>query len=335
MDYLKELEKCVLCEHRCEVDRLAGELGVCRSGLPEVASRTLHPAPPESYTVFMAGCNFKCLNCQNWSISQYPDNGCKVDGWIDPDKLALECIGALNSHRAKNMGADRVLFSGGEPSISLPYIEKVVIEAREIEPDLKVNFDTNGFMTPESLERVLTIADSITYDIKAFHDDTHRALTGAPAGPVLRNARYLAEKAPERIWEFRMTLVPGINEEDVEPLCEFLAGISTELPVSFLAFRPNFVLDDHAGTPRESLKRAVDAAQSAGLSKVTWAGMPGLPGEYKEPDPEIGAKYEHSGAARAATWASMRGCATHPRGCSGCDANQACRLKKYRPATSS
>jgi uncharacterized Fe-S radical SAM superfamily protein PflX len=74
-DYLHPLTHCTLCEHRCAVNRLEGETGICRMALPVVASATLHPAPPESYTVFMAGCNYKCLNCQNWTIAQLPDNG--------------------------------------------------------------------------------------------------------------------------------------------------------------------------------------------------------------------------------------------------------------------
>ena len=44
-------------------------------GIPRVASRTLHPAPPESYTIFMTGYNFRCLYCQNWAIAHYPDSG--------------------------------------------------------------------------------------------------------------------------------------------------------------------------------------------------------------------------------------------------------------------
>ena len=63
-DYLQAITHCTLCEHRCGVNRLAGQTGICRMTLPAVASAALHPAPPESYTVFMAGCNFKCLNCQ-------------------------------------------------------------------------------------------------------------------------------------------------------------------------------------------------------------------------------------------------------------------------------
>ena len=117
--FLKDLKKCELCEHRCGVNRMKGETGVCKVTGPTVASATLHPAPPESYTVFMAGCNFKCLNCQNWTISQYPDNGFVQRGFIDPAELAEECVEQLGSISGQRMGADRIFFSGGEPTIHL------------------------------------------------------------------------------------------------------------------------------------------------------------------------------------------------------------------------
>ena len=41
------------------------------------------------------------------------------------------------------MRADRIFFSGGEATIHLPYIEKVVEEARKIEPNIKVNFSSS------------------------------------------------------------------------------------------------------------------------------------------------------------------------------------------------
>ena len=89
-DYLHPLTHCTLCEHRCGVNRLEGETGICRMTLPVVASATLHPAPPESYTVFMAGCNYKCLNWQNWTIAQLPDNGYQPRGFISTKELAIE-----------------------------------------------------------------------------------------------------------------------------------------------------------------------------------------------------------------------------------------------------
>jgi len=114
---LEDLRSCELCEHRCRVNRLDGQTGVCRMTTPAIASATLHPAPPESYTVFMAGCNLKCLNCQNWTISQYPDNGYAQRGYKDPNELAEECTRNLDSLSGRAMGADRIFISGGEPTI--------------------------------------------------------------------------------------------------------------------------------------------------------------------------------------------------------------------------
>ena len=278
IDYLAELEACELCEHRCGVNRLEGETGVCRVSMPTVASATLHPAPPESYTVFMAGCNFKCLNCQNWTISQYPDNRCQQRGFAAPKSLAEECITYLNSFSGRRMGADRIFFSGGEPTIHLPYIEKVLEEARKIKPDTKVNFDTNGFMTEKSLHRILDFTTSITYDLKAFHNEVHLALTGASLKPVLRNAEYIAIHAKEKLWEFRIVVIPKINEHEIRPLVEFLAAIDPTLPVCFLAFRPNFALENHPGVNKKIMDECVDIAKAAGLKNACWAGQAGISG---------------------------------------------------------
>ena len=138
------------------------------------------------------------------------------------------------------IGADRIFFSGGEPTIHLPYIEKIVEEARKIDPETKVNFDTNGFLTMNSLKRVLKFTTSITFDIKAYNDDVHRALTGAPSEPVLRNAEYIAKHARDKLWEYRILVVPGIVDvEEIQAICEFIASMDPTLPVCFLVFRPN------------------------------------------------------------------------------------------------
>jgi pyruvate formate lyase activating enzyme len=330
-EYLKELENCELCEHRCGVNRLAGETGVCRVTLPAMASATLHPAPPESYTVFMAGCNLKCLNCQNWTISQYPDNGYAQRGYKNPRELAKECVRHLTSSAARLMGADRIFFSGGESTIHLPYIEKVVEEARKLEPDTKVNFDTNGYMTEESLERVLSFTTSITFDLKAYKDDVHRALTGVSSRPVLRNAEHVGRHAKEQLWEYRILVIPQINEEDIRPLTEFVSRIDSSLPVCFLAFRPNFVLENHPGASTALMERCVAIAQESGLKNAYWSGRTGIRGRTLDQAGEIKESYLTEGGLLGASYALSAGCETHPRGCFMCASNQACRVKTYIP----
>ncbi len=74
----KSLSHCELCPHRCGVDRLAGERGICRMGeLPKVSSWNLHAweEPPisgarGSGTIFFSGCTGRCCFCQNYPISQ-------------------------------------------------------------------------------------------------------------------------------------------------------------------------------------------------------------------------------------------------------------------------
>lgn len=332
--YLKDLNKCELCEHRCKVNRMKGETGVCRVTMPTVASATLHPAPPESYTVFMAGCNFKCLNCQNWTISQYPDNGFIQRGFIEPAALAEECVKQLGSISGRRMGADRIFFSGGEPTIHLPYIEKVVEEARKIASVTQVNFDTNGYMTEESLARVLNFTTSITYDLKAYHNEVHLALTGTSSAPVLRNAEYIGRYAKDRLWEYRIVVIPRINENEIRPLTEFIAAIDPSLPVSFLAFRPNFVLEYHPGADRQLMDRCVDIAWQSGLKNACWAGYTGISGKVAEINDDLKKTYLSEEARLAGSYALDAGCRTHLRDCKACRFNQECRVKTYIPRLS-
>ncbi len=301
---------------------------------PQVASRTLHPAPPESYTVFTAGCNFKCLGCQNWTISQFPDNRAVIDGFMDPAVLAQESVANIGSKMGRLMAADRIFFSGGEPTIHLPYIETVVREARRIDPGTRVNFDTNGYLTEDSLARVLGFTTSITFDIKAISEETMSALTGARVEPVLRNAGIVAKSAPEKLWEFRIVAIPGMNEDDIEPICRFIASLDKGLPVAFLAFRPNWVLDECPGASRELMNECVEMARAAGLENVSISGVTNIPGNTGEVAAEIEEAYRSSGARLAASHARAKGCKTHPRDCVSCESRDACPLKRYIPKRS-
>jgi len=330
-DYLQPFAHCTLCEHCCGVNRLEGQTGICRMTVPVVASATLHPAPPESYTIFMAGCNYKCLNCQNWTIAQLPDNEHQHRGFVSAKELAIECVAQLDSPAAKLIGADRIFFSGGEPTIHLPYIEQVMAEARKLSPDLKVNFDTNGYLTSTSLRKVLKFTTSITYDIKAFNDEVHLALTGASSQPVLRNAKYIGRFAKDKLWEYRILVIPKINEEEIEPLCCFISDIDANLPVCFLAFRPNYALEHHPGAAAELMDRCVNIAKKSGLKNAYWSGQTGIPGSILAPQKKVISAYQMAGGRLAGAYAYAAGCRTHSRNCAACSTHQACPVKCYVP----
>ncbi|MDI6859206.1 MAG: radical SAM protein [Methanocellales archaeon] len=323
MKYLDELKNCKLCEWRCGVNRLEGERGVCGITIPEVASSMLHPAPPASYDAFLVGCSFRCLFCQNWRISNYPDNPASgsIEGYYPPKEWAELAVHSLRSFSAKMIGADRLFFTGGEPTCSLPWVEEVVKEARRIDASTKVNYDTNGFLTMESLKRVLRFSTSITFDIKAYNEDTFRALTGAPVEPVLRNAEYVGKRARDKLYEFRIMVIPGIHEKEIPALCEFIASIDLSLPTCFLAFRPNFIMDSHKGATRELMEFCVDMARKRGLENVGWSGSTGISGELPA----------SRQAKLASAYALEKGCARERRSCGECDSREKCQIKRYVP----
>ena len=71
----KILENCRFCERRCGVNRKIGREGFCKLGKDaRISSMFIHvgeePELVPSYTIFFSRCNFACVYCQNWDISQ-------------------------------------------------------------------------------------------------------------------------------------------------------------------------------------------------------------------------------------------------------------------------
>ena len=75
---LKNLEECQLCPYKCKVNRLEGKKGKCKaSDKAKISLVSLHnfeepciSGTKGSGTIFFSNCNFNCVFCQNYKISQ-------------------------------------------------------------------------------------------------------------------------------------------------------------------------------------------------------------------------------------------------------------------------
>ena len=152
--------------------------------------------------------------------------------------------------------------------------------------------------------------------------------------PFLRNAAYVGKNAKDKLWEYRILVIPNVNEGDVRPLSNFVASIDPSLPVCFLAFRPNFVLEQHPGATGDLMQRCVDIAKSEGLTSVSWSGRVGLRGSTFPAASKLAHSYQNIKARHLATYALKAGCSTHPRDCKTCKASQRCPIKRYAPRIS-
>ncbi len=100
----ERLNACDICPHDCRVNRLKGELGVCRAGaLPRIASANIHRGeePPisgtrGSGTIFFTGCSLSCRFCQNFPISQLGNGEDLTTAGLAGKMLRLQRLGAHN-----------------------------------------------------------------------------------------------------------------------------------------------------------------------------------------------------------------------------------------------
>lgn len=155
------LGKCIVCPRRCGVNRLEGKAGVCRSG-PRAAVSSYGPHFGEesplvgrrgSGTIFFAGCNLRCVYCQNYEISQL-DQGYEVASQeLAGMMLALQRRGCHNINLVS-------------PSHVVPHILEALEIAEEQGLHLPLVYNSGGYDSLETLKLLDGIVDIYMPDMK-------------------------------------------------------------------------------------------------------------------------------------------------------------------------
>ena len=281
--------ECHLCHHRCKIR--PGRLGVCqvrenREGtLYSLTYRKLiaqHIDPIEkkplfhfhpgtsSYSIATAGCNFHCVFCQNFSISQMP----RDEGQIEGADVAPEQIVADAQHRR----CATISYTYTEPTVFMEYAYETGRLAHET--GIKNVWVSNGYMTPEALDLIAPCLDGINVDLKCFNSETYKRMMSAQLDGVLETLRLFR---PRNIWlEVTTLVVPGMNdsEEELRQIAEFVVSLGREVPWHVSRFHPDYQMDDRGATPVRTLERAVAIGRAAGLKYVYSGNVPGDPNEH-------------------------------------------------------
>ncbi|MEN6441310.1 MAG: AmmeMemoRadiSam system radical SAM enzyme [Syntrophobacter sp.] len=222
-----------------------------------------------SFSIATAGCNFRCLFCQNSDISQSP----RESGVILGRDVSAETI-------VRQAAAERcatISYTYTEPTVFMEYALDVANMAHE--HGLANVFVSNGFMTREALDAAAPLLGAANVDLKAFTDSFYREQCGARLKPVLATLEALKEKG---IWlEVTTLLVPGLNdsEEELRELARFLVNLGPEIPWHVSRFYPTYLLTDRGPTPVEKVRRAREIGLESGLRYVYTGNIPGDAGE--------------------------------------------------------
>ncbi len=281
--------KCNLCSHRCKIK--PGRRGICqvrenRDGTLEslvygkLISQNVDPIEKKplfhflpgsrSYSISTVGCNFQCLHCQNWQISQFPrfNNGAITGQDATPAQVVQDAI---------TSGSKSISYTYVEPTIFYEFAYDTGVKARE--KGLKNVFVSNGYMTPETCEHSTQFLDAINIDLKAFTDKFYKEVCKARLEPVPDSIKLMHELG---IWvEVTTLIIPGWNDTDAElrEIARFIKGVSESIPWHVTAFHPTYKMLDRPPTPVETLRRAREIGLEEGLKYVYEGNIPGEGGE--------------------------------------------------------
>jgi putative pyruvate formate lyase activating enzyme len=247
--------RCHLCPRSCVVNRQMGEKGFCGIGnLPIVSYSCLHfgEEPPlsgyydykrdvlsgsrssGSGAIFFAGCNLKCVFCQNYQISH------QIQGSITSIQALASIFLSLQEKGALNINVVT------PTHVILPILEALMIAvSRGLK--LPLVYNTSAYESYETIAQLSGIVDIYLPDFKYFSKETAWRFSGAPDYPE-RASEAIKEMYAQvgnlkldkegNAWKgmiIRHLILPNGVEEACAILEWIAANLSTQVPVSLMS----------------------------------------------------------------------------------------------------
>lgn len=276
----EHLSICDVCAWECPVDRRAGQIGVCRTGIKaRVSSYGPHMGEEDplrgwrgSGTIFFTRCNLRCQYCQNHDISQ-TDSGDEVE----PEQIAEMML------ELQSQGCHNINFVS--PSHVVPQIMAAVLIAAKAGLKIPLVYNTGGYDSISMLKLLDEVIDIYMPDMKYSDRDIARRYS------KIRNYPQINQEAIREM--YRQVGDLEVDEQGVAKrgllirhlvLPESIAGteqivqfISEEIsPQTYLnlmdQYRPAYKAHNYPDINRrlttQEYQSAVDAAVKAGLERL-------------------------------------------------------------------
>jgi len=209
-------------------------------------------------TLAAPGCSFTCLYCQNYRLSQFgrvPEAPWRAE----PVSTAALVAEAMQQDAA-------IALSYSEPSLAAELTLALAAAGRS--HGVEILWKTNGFLTAEALAQISPWLAAVNVDLKAVDGHKHRALTGAPVGPVLEA---IAAFIAAGVWvEISTPLIPKFNADldSWRNIAAAVRDLGSNIPWHLLRFTPEYRLRRAKSTHPEVLNTARVIARESGLHYV-------------------------------------------------------------------
>lgn len=208
-------------------------------------------------SIATVGCNFHCLNCQNWNISQA--NPEDTPAYIAPPKKLIDIT--------KDNRCPSLAYTYSEPVIYYEYTYDTAKLAREA--NIRNVLVTAGYINEEPWEKLLKYIDAANIDLKFISDDLYRRICSGTLKPV-QNALVTA-KAIGVLVEVTNLVIPTLNDkpEQIRELARWVkANMGSDTPLHFSGFHPQYKMQHLPPTSLTKLEEAREIAIIEGLDHV-------------------------------------------------------------------
>jgi pyruvate formate lyase activating enzyme len=291
--------QCKVCPNQCLLE--PGDRGHCRNRVNHDGTLftlaygnacSMHVDPIEKKPLFhflpgtevfsfaSSGCGFRCLNCQNWEISQRkPEETKNPQGAplrLQPDRLHdlsqadFEHVGLFPDDAvalAQRTGCPSIAYTYSEPTAWYEYMLDTARLARQHK--LRSAWITCGYVQPEPLAELCQVLDAANVNLKSFDQETYATLNTGKLQPVLDTLVALKRAG---VWfEVTNLIVPSYTDRPamIGQMCRWLVDrLGPDQPLHFSRFHPAHKLLHLPPTPIEILLEARDLARQAGLRYV-------------------------------------------------------------------
>ena len=279
-----EAVRCLLCDNYCTLSN--GQRGFCRVREPVDGKLyslvyelvcAVHIDPIEkkpmfhmlpgskSFSIATAGCNSRCKNCQNWTISQRPPE--------ETMNNRLSCRNLVSS--AQSNGCRSIVYTYTEPIVFYEYMMEASRLAKE--QGIYNVMVTGGKINPKPARALAKSVHSANFDLKGFDKKFLRENCAQNLDNILEALTIMKQ---EGMWvEVTNLIVPTLNDNmnDIRRMMKWVkTNLGPDVPIHFSRFWPQYKLRSLYPTPIETLKQARDIAFEEGMHYVYIGNVPEL-----------------------------------------------------------
>ncbi|MFX1391467.1 MAG: radical SAM protein [Promethearchaeota archaeon] len=237
----KYLEKCIFCERQCEVNRIDGEKGFCLISKDSyISSAFLHmgeePVLIPSGTIFFQGCNFGCVFCQNYDISQAWKNKKKIEDVAQ--KVNTKQLAEI-AERLVDKGAFNINYVGGDP---IPNIHTIIGSLIYQQSNICQLWNSNFYLTEKAMSLIIDFIDFWLPDFKYGNNKCAKKYSGIDNyfDIVSRNHKRVHDDGSGEIC-IRHLVMPNHVECCSKPILDYIAKELPKAVVNIMGqYRPQF-----------------------------------------------------------------------------------------------